>query len=85
MLLLENVKSFFEKNNIGLEEERPLSVSDVDSIYLHARDQGYSFATFIHYAVINPEKTGILTCFRSWDELYDCYLAFLIGFVGNKA
>jgi hypothetical protein len=85
MLLFDDVKYFFEKNNIALEEEKSLTEADVDSIYLHARDLGYSFATFIHYAVINPEKTGTLTCFRSWDELYDCYLAFLVGFHGNKA
>jgi hypothetical protein len=85
MLLLDDVKNFFEKNNIALEEERPLAETEIDLIYLHARDQGYSFATFIHYAVISPEKSGILTCFSSWEQLYDCYLAFLVGFLGNKA
>jgi len=85
MLLPTDVKNFFEKNNILLSEEKNLLTIDIDILYLRARELGYTFAAFVHYGVISPDKNGILTCFNSWDDLYDCYLSFVSGYMGNQA
>ncbi len=85
MLLQADLKNFFEQNSILLCEEKLLLPIDVDLLYLQAREHGYTFAAFVHYGVISPDKNGVLTCFNSWDELYDCYLSFVSGYMGNQA
>ncbi len=78
------IETYFSKNNLSLAEEKPLSDDRVFQLYTSASELGKGFLCFFHYAVINSDRNGTAINFNSWDDLYECYTEFMIGFSGNK-
>lgn len=81
MLLPAELKTFFESNNIPLDTESVTSCEQCDVIFIEALKYGTSFGSFILCSVLNPERNGIWTRFDSWENLYECYCAFMTGFM----
>lgn len=85
MLSNLRLENFFVRHSIPLEGEKLLSISEVDRIILSANKIGYPFACFIQSAVLNAERNGIHTFFKSYDDLFECYSFFMIGFNSHTA
>jgi hypothetical protein len=83
MLVIDQLKTFFSQNNIDLQVEKTLPLDDVGTLLLEADKMGRSFAGFVLNAIINAKRDGIQTNFSSWDELYECYIKFMIGYNGG--
>jgi hypothetical protein len=84
ILTLDKVKYFFEFNGIKLRSSEMLSETKVDNIFVDASNYGLAFVAFVSFGVFNAEQTGLETNYDSWDELYDCYCNFIVGYAGNK-
>lgn len=83
MLIIDQLQFFFEKNNLELRLEKTLPLDDVGTLLLEADKMGRSFSGFILNSVINSNRNGVKTNFSSWDDLYECYISFMIGY--NRA
>lgn len=84
MLNKSEVCSFFVANSIELECEKLLSVEEVNNLITNAAAQGRSFTGFISLAVINADRTGINPCFRSEEDLWDAYCAYMTGYMTKE-
>lgn len=85
MLNKEQLRIFFENNNIPLRETLPLEEDKITSLFNASLIYGTSFSSFILSTVISADKGGIETYFQDWDDLYICYSCFMTGYMGYKA
>lgn len=80
----DSIQNFFEKNKISLKSNNTMADSEVDVIFIDAANYGLGFVAFVSFGVFNAEQTGLETNYDSWDDLYDCYCNFIVGYAGNK-
>ena len=84
VLTLDRLQEFFEKNEIKLKSSENVSDAEADAIFNDAANYGLGFVSFVSFGVFNAEQTAIETNYNSWDDLYDCYCNFVVGYSGNK-
>jgi hypothetical protein len=84
MLLLPQLRTFFELNNIPLEGSLALGEEATSALFAKAMELGYSFGCFALIAIINADHNGIETHFTSYEELYEAYACFTTGLLGAK-
>ena len=80
MLLIDTIQSFFNQNNLQLQLEKETSLEEIGSLIIQAGDISKSFSMFIVDSVIYPESNTIRVNFSNWDELYECYTRYMIGY-----
>lgn len=83
MLLPFQLEQFFFRHGIPLEGNRELAEDELTKLFLAAERMGYSLAAFIKATVIDLEPAAINTSFRSNEDLYEAYCAFMVGFNGS--
>lgn len=81
MLTAAQLEEFFVNNNIPLNDTYSLNDNQVALLVLASNDISQSLTSFILVAVINADRDGIHTNFKSYDDLYECYSAFMVGFM----
>lgn len=85
MLSLDEIKEFFINHQIPLSGVKSIGWKEVvNDLFLAAYAKSEVFAAFILNAVIDADRVCVETNFSSYEEVYDAFTQFLMGYTNSK-
>lgn len=81
LITAKEFKDFFITHNIPLQAEILLPDVEISRIFIDAYAKGKTFAQFVLICVINSSKTGLETNFKSYEDIEESYVQFVLGYI----
>lgn len=86
MFFKNDVISFYEKYKIIPGKDISIcNLNDYLVMLFSAFNKSESFGLFVRESLVAEGHNEFRLKFESWEELFDCYCSFMVGYSGNKS